>query len=149
MTASRMSMLLPNEVRFYRGPKIVRWVTIAYLVVIMIRSLVHLFAPDGGAESIATVDTSVVGGENIIAMFGQWGAIQVLLASVLGLLVLRYPGFTPLVLLVLLTEPLLRALAAALKPLETTGTAPGASLNWVVVPLLLVLLIVSLCRVKN
>lgn len=144
-----MSMLLPNEVRVYCGPKFVRWVTIAYLVVVMIRSLVHLFAPDGGAESIATVDTSVAGGENIIAMFGQWGAIQVLLASVLGVLVLRYPGFTPLVLLVLLTEPLLRALAGALKPLETMGTAPGASLNWVVVPVLLVLLLVSLRRVEN
>ena len=142
-------MLLPNEVCVYCGPKFVRWITIAYLVMIMIRSLVHIFAPDGGAESIATVDISVAGGENIIAMFGQWGAIQLLLASVLGVLVIRYPGFTPLVLLVLLTEPLLRALAAALKPLETMGTAPGASLNWVVAPVLLVLFIVSLHKVEN
>ena len=144
-----MLILIPNEVRFYHGPRFVRWATFVYLVVIMTRSLVHLFAPDGGAESIATVDTSVAGGENIIAMFGQWGAIQVLLASVLCLLLLRYPGFTPLVLLVLLIEPLLRALAAALKPLETLGTAPGASINWVVVPILLVLLVLSLRRVEN
>ena len=35
----------------------------------------RLFAPDGGAQTIAGVSTAVTGGSNIVAMFGQWGAI--------------------------------------------------------------------------
>jgi hypothetical protein len=40
----------------------------AYLAVIVARSVVHTVAPDGGAESIAAIDTSVDGGSNIIAV---------------------------------------------------------------------------------
>jgi hypothetical protein len=71
-----------------------------------------------------------------VGLFGQWGAIQLLLAGLLWALVLRYRGLLPLVLLVLLLEPVLRALAGRLKPITTTRTAPGAKLNWRVVPVL-------------
>jgi hypothetical protein len=119
-----------------------------YLAVITARSLVHLLAPDGGAESIATIDTSVAGGSNIIALFGQWGAIQLLLAALLWVLIARYPGLVPLVLVVLVLEPFLRAFAGHLKPVRTMGRAPGAALNWVVVPLLLVSLWLSVCPAR-
>jgi len=121
------------------------WFAAAYLVLITARSLIHLFSSDGGAHSIATIDTSVVGGSNIIAIFGQWGAIQLLLALLLWTLLLRYRGFTALVLLTLLLEPFLRSMAGHLKPIETVGTAPGAALNWVVVPILAVMLWMALC----
>jgi hypothetical protein len=39
-----------------------------------------VFSADDGAHSIATIDTSVAGGASIIAPFGQWGAIQLVLA---------------------------------------------------------------------
>lgn len=139
-----VSRLLPDDATDYRGPQFVRWITAAFLVVLTARSLVHVFAPDGGAESIATVDTSVEGGANIIAIFGQWGAIQLLLVALLWVLLLRYRGLTPLVLLVLLLEPFLRALAGQLKPIETVGSAPGEVLNWAVVPVLALLLLLSL-----
>ena len=48
----------------------------AYLVFITTRSLIHLLLPGGGAQSIASIDVQVAGGSNIVAMFGQWGAIQ-------------------------------------------------------------------------
>ena len=121
------------------------WFAAAYLVLITARSLIDLFSSDGGAHSIATIDTSVVGGSNIIAIFGQWGAIQLLLALLLWTLLLRYRGFTALVLLTLLLEPFLRSMAGHLKPIETVGTAPGAALNWVVVPILAVMLWMALC----
>jgi hypothetical protein len=41
---------------------------------------VHIFAADGGANSIAGIAVDVEGGANIVAMFGQWGASQLLLA---------------------------------------------------------------------
>ncbi len=141
--------LLPADPVVGHGPTLPRWFAAVYLIPVTARSLVHLLGADGGAGSIATIDTSVEGGSNIVAIFGQWGAIQLLLALLLWVLLLRYRGFTPLVLLVLLLEPLLREISGLLKPLETMGTAPGAALNLVVVPILAVMLWISLCPARG
>ena len=116
-----------------------------YLSLITVRSVLHLFLPDGGAQSIATIDISGASEANIIALFGQWGASQLLLAALLWLLILRYAGFIPLALLVLAIEPFARGLAGHLKPIVTVGIAPGAALNWVAAPVLLALFWLSLC----
>ena len=139
------SRLLPADPCHYTGPQLPLAFTGIYLLLITARSLIHLLLPDGGAGSIATIDVSVAGGANIIAIFGQWGAIQLLLAGLIWVLLLRYRGLLPLVLCVLLIEPLLRALSGHLKPLETIGIAPGAAFNLVVVPVLGVMLWLSLC----
>jgi hypothetical protein len=143
--APNLSRLLPRDPTSYLGAMIAFWLTALYLVVITVRSCIHLFSADGGAQSIATIDTDVAGGDNIIAVFGQWGATQLLLALVLWVLLLRYRGLLPLVILILLVEPFFRALAGHLKPLDTMGTAPGAALNWFAVPVLAVLLYLALC----
>lgn len=137
--------LLPSDPARFHGPGLALWGAVAWLVVITVRSLIHLAAPDGGAHSIATIDVAVAGGSNIVAIFGQWGAIQLLLALLLWVLVLRYRGLVPLVLAVFVAEPCLRGLAGHLKPIATIGTAPGAALNWVVLPALAALLWISLC----
>ena len=145
----RLAGLLPGSPARFAGPIATRWFAAAYLVLVTARGVVHLVAPDGGAGTIATIDVTVEGGANVIAMFGQWGSIQLLLAALLWLLLLRYRGFVPLVLLVLLVEPLLRDVAGRLKPLETLGTAPGAALNWAVVPVLAAMLWWSLCPERD
>ena len=137
--------LLPPDPSNYLGPAIALVATALYLVLITVRSGIHLFAADGGAQSIATIDTDVAGGNNIIAIFGQWGATQLLLALLLWVLLIRYRGLLPLVILVLLVEPFFRQLSGTLKPVETIGTAPGAALNWFAVPVLAVLLYLALC----
>ena len=129
----------------FAGPTLARGMTVLYLTIITVRSLLHVFLPDGGAQSIATIDTSGASGANIVAIFGQWGAIQLLLAALLWVLIVRYPGFIPLALLVLAVEPFLRGLSGYLKPITTVGTAPGAALNWVVAPVLVLTLWLSLC----
>lgn len=139
--------LLPRDAAAWRGPRLAWWYACGYLVLISVRSLIHLLAPDGGAHSIATIDTSIPGGANIIGLFGQWGGMQLLLAFLLWVLLLRYRGLTPLVLLVLLIEPGLRSLAGHLKPITTVGTAPGAVLNGAVVPVLMIALWLALCPV--
>jgi hypothetical protein len=90
------------------------------------------------------MDVGVEGGANLIALFGQWGAIQLLLALLLWVLLIRYRGLVPLVLLVFLAEPLLREVSGRLKPIETLGSAPGAVLNGLAVPVLAVVLWLSL-----
>jgi hypothetical protein len=145
----RAAGLLPSDPARYDGPTIARWITTALLVVITIRSLVHLFSPDGGAHSIATIDTSVAGGDNIVAVFGQWGASQLLLVGALWVLLLRYRGLIPFILSVLLVEPFLRGISGHLKPISTLATAPGAALNWYVVPVVAVTLYLALCTAQE
>lgn len=145
----RPSGLLPSDPTRYGGPAVAYWITTIFLIVITARSLVHLFSPDGGAHTIATIDTSVAGGDNIIAIFGQWGASQLLLVGALWVLLLRYRGLLPFILCVLLLEPFLRAISGHLKPVLTLGTAPGSALNWFVVPVVLVTLYLALCTAKE
>jgi len=68
--------ILPKVPSTYKGHKSIRIITAVYLLVVVIRSCVHLFTADGGANSIAGIDVSVEGGDNIIAIFHQWGAIN-------------------------------------------------------------------------
>jgi hypothetical protein len=145
----RPASLLPSDPTRYDGPAVARWVTTFLLVVITIRSLVHLFSPDGGAHSIATIDTSVAGGNNIVAIFGQWGASQLLLVGALWVLLLRYRGLIPFILSVLLLEPFLRGISGHLKPIATLATAPGAALNGYVVPVVAVTLYMALCTAEE
>ena len=140
--------LLPNNPTKFEGFRAVRIVTAIYLLVMVVRSCIHLFAADGGAQSIAGIDTSVEGGNNIIAIFHQWGAIQLILAVLLLVLFLRYPGLTPLILLTLALDPVMRFIAGQMMSVTSTGTPPGEALNGAAFCLLALLLIASLIK-KN
>ena len=138
--------LLPKNPTKFEGFRAVRIVTAIYLLVMVVRSCIHLFAADGGAQSIAGIDTSVEGGNNIIAIFHQWGAIQLILAVLLLVLFFRYPGFTPLILLTLALDPVMRFIAGQMMSLTSTGTPPGEALNGASFCLLALLLIASLIK---
>ena len=140
--------LLPKNPTKFEGFRAVRIVTASYLLVMVVRSCIHLFAADGGAQSIAGIDTSVEGGNNIIAIFHQWGAIQLILAVLLFVLFFRYPGFTPLILLTLALDPVMRFIAGQMMSLTSTGTPPGEALNAAAFYLLALLFIASLIK-KN
>ena len=104
---------------------------------------------DGGAQRIATMDISGTGGANLIAIFGQWGASQLLLALLFWVLLFCYRGLVPLVLLIFILEPALRAFVGYLKPVITEGVAPGVAFNWVVVPILAAVFFLSLCPAQS
>lgn len=140
--------LLPDNPTKFEGFRAVRIVTAIYLLVMVVRSCIHLFAADGGAQSIAGIDTSVEGGNNIIAIFHQWGAIQLILAVLLFVLFFRYPGFTPLILLTLALDPVMRFIAGQMMSVTSTGTPPGEALNAAAFYLLALLFIASLIK-KN
>jgi uncharacterized membrane protein HdeD (DUF308 family) len=122
--------ILPKDPSTYKGHKSIRIITALYLLIVVIRSCVHLFASDGGANSIAGIDVSVEGGDNIIAIFHQWGAIQLILAGLLVVLFFRYPGLTPLVVLTLALDPIMRSIAGQMMPVTSQSTPPGEALNW-------------------
>jgi hypothetical protein len=140
--------VFPNELSRFEGFRLIRLIAAVYIFVMVVRSCIHLFAPDGGAQSIAGIDTSVEGGNNIIAIFHQWGAIQLILAVLLLVLFFRYPGLTPLILLTLALDPVLRFIAGQQMSLTTTGTPPGEALNGAAFYLLLILFMSSLVNKK-
>ena len=124
-----INKVFPMDPSMYEGFLFVRIATALLLFVVVVRSCIHLFASDGGAQRIAGIDTSVEGGKNIIAMFHQWGAIQLILAVLLYVLFFRYPGFTPLIVLTLAVEPVMRFVAGRVLSVTSTRKPPGAALN--------------------
>ena len=140
--------LFPNNPTSFEGFRAIRIFTAIYLLVMVVRSCIHLFAADGGAQSIAGIDTAVEGGNNIIAIFHQWGAIQLILAVLLLILFFHYPGLTPLILLTLALDPVMRFIAGQMMSVTSTGTPPGEALNAASFYLLTLLFIASLIK-KN
>jgi hypothetical protein len=144
-----LNKVLPSELSSYLGYRIVRIATALYLMVMIARSSIHLFSSDGGANGIAGIDISVAGGDNIVAIFHQWGATQLLLALFLSLLFIRYPGMTPLIVLTLAVEPVMRLIAGQMKSVTAVGSPPGESLNGLSFVLLTVLFIASVLEKKT
>ena len=140
--------IFPKDPSRFEGFRLIRLIAAVYMFVMVVRSCIHLFAPDGGAQSIAGIDTSVEGGDNIIAIFHQWGAIQLILALLLLVLFFRYPGLTPLILLTLTLDPVLRFVAGQMMSITATGTPPGEALNGAAFYLLLILFMASLVNKK-
>jgi len=136
--------ILPKDPSAFTGFQLVRILLAIYMMVIVIRSCIHFFVSDGGANSIAGIDISVEGGDNIVAIFHQWGATQLLLVLLLCVLFFRYPGLTPLIALTLAIEPIFRFISGKILPLTVQGTPPGESLNGVSFYVLIALFIASL-----
>jgi hypothetical protein len=139
-----LEKVLPKDPVIFEGSQFVRIALGLILLLMVVRSCIHLFASDGGARRIAGVDTSVEGGNNIIAMFHQWGAIQLILAVLLVVLFFRYPGFTPLILLTVALDPVMRFVSSRIMNVTSTRTPPGAALNGPAFVILLLLFLASM-----
>jgi hypothetical protein len=111
------------------------------------RSLAHIFLPDGGAGSIATIplDSFTTNGEaTVIHIFALWGLSQLLFGLLYIVVLWRYQALIPLMYLLILVEYTGRLLLTFAKPIVTDGTAPGAIGNYVLIPLALLMLALSL-----
>ena len=96
MERPRLSLLVPTETASYRGPRFVLYFLAAYNAVGTVRSLIHVCAPDSGARTIATMDVHGKSGRNVVAMLGQWGGAQLLMAGLIWIVLWRYRGLAPL-----------------------------------------------------
>jgi hypothetical protein len=125
----------------YRGHPLALWLLWPAIIAALWRSQHHMLAPDGGAQSIATMPLDLYppgARANIIALFGQWGLSQLLLALLMLLVALRWRALVPLMWLLIVLEAGGRQLVGWAKPVVTLHTAPGAAGN---LPLLLVALV--------
>ena len=110
------------------------------------RSLIHIPAPDGGAQSIATIplDTfSPAAAAVAIHLFGLWGLSQLLLGLVYLYAIFQARTLIPLLYLLAIVEYSVRIALTFLKPIEVAGTAPGGVANYVLVPVLIILFVLS------
>ena len=95
----------------------------------LFRSLEHIFAEDGGAESIAGIPLSSYSSEaanNVVSIFAQWGFSQLVLACILLFVVLKIRELIPLMLLIIALENILRVGIGFYKPLIISADPPGA-----------------------
>ncbi|MGC9523485.1 MAG: hypothetical protein ACP5HG_16620 [Anaerolineae bacterium] len=141
-----LSGLLPPVSARYRGSPLALCFLVLFAVTGTVRSLIHILAPDGGAGTIAGLTIQVDGGGNLVAIFAQWGASQLILALLTWLVVLRYRFLVPAMLAVVTLEQALRIGVGLLKPLDAAAAPPGAIGSTIVLPLALIALALSLRR---
>ena len=131
-----LSILLPPTVdNTIHGPHFAVYLFALIAIVSTVRSCIHIFAPDGGAGSIAGMDLSVAGAGGIVFAFALWGSAQLVYALVQLAVAFRYRALIPAMYLLLFVETGLRMLVGHLKPVTFAHTPPGAIGNYVMLPL--------------
>ncbi len=136
----------------YRGHKIALWVFYLLTTMTIVRSCIHMFKDDGGAQSIATIplDTYTNGGaEAVIFLFAYWGLSQVMFGLLYLIVALKYKSLIPLMYLSLILEYGGRFGLSFYKSIETMGQAPGGVGNMVLPFLCLIMFFLSIRKSKN
>jgi hypothetical protein len=142
-----LAALLPAQAdNTIRGMKLPVYVFTLISIVSLIRSSIHLLAPDGGAGSIAGMNLSVPGADGIIFAFALWGSAQLVYALIQLVVAFRYRSLVPFMYVLLIVETLLRLLVGHTKRVTFAHTPPGAIGNYVILPLASLMLIMSLWR---
>lgn len=106
-----------------------------------------MFSSDGGAQSIATIPLdsfTANSADAVILIFALWGLSQLLIGIVYGIVLWRYQALIPLMYLLMIFEYGMRIVLGEIKPIETTGTAPGAIGDYIIIPLAIIMLVLSL-----
>jgi len=148
-----LNTIFPRKVsNDYQGNPIAKWVFIVITLVTIVRSLIHVIAPDGGAQSIATIpldNYSEAAAATVILMFSLWGLSQLLIGFVYAIVLWRYQALIPFMYVLLIIEYGMRIILGLLKPIETAGTAPGGIGNFIFLPIAILMLILSLLKPKQ
>ena len=115
-----------------------------FTLVGVVRSLLHIFLPDGGAQLIATIPLDSFSEEAkavVIGMFALWGLSQLLSSLVYVYILIKRKELLPFAWFSLLIEYASRWLIGQFKPFETVQTAPGAIGNYVFMLLSVMMLV--------
>ncbi len=133
----------------YRGSPVARWAFLALAGVSIARSCIHLFAPDGGAGSIAGIDLADGGAASIVFTFALWGLSQLIYGLIQLLVALRYRTLIPLMYLLLVVETVGRMAVGRFKPPVLLHVPPGGTADYVMLPLTVLMLVLSLWEGKR
>ena len=145
--------VLPEEINNnYEGRRIALYLFYLFTIMTIARSLVHIFAPDGGAHSIATIPLSSYPAEAtdvVIHIFAEWGLTQLLFGILYVVVLWKYKSLIPLMYVFILTEYTSRLFLSFYKPIILEGTAPGGIGNYILIPLALLMLVLSLQKSRT
>jgi hypothetical protein len=106
-----MRLLPPSTNRSYSGSLVSAYVLTLFGVLTVIPGCIHVFAPDGGAATIAGLDLGQ-NGRLIVALFAWAGATQIAFGIAALVISLRYRDLVPLLLALALLERSLHAVNA-------------------------------------
>ncbi|MFT6807535.1 MAG: hypothetical protein ACJA01_000755 [Saprospiraceae bacterium] len=141
-------MILPIVVNNnYRGQKIALWFFYLITAVTVVRSCIHMFKSDGGAQSIGAIplDTYSDGAAGVvIGIFAYWGLSQLMFGIMQVIVALKYKSLIPLMYLMLILEWAGRFVLGMYKPIETVGQAPGGIGNMVLPFVCLIMFFLSI-----
>lgn len=130
MLAPVLDRLLPPRIdNDYRGHPLALWLFFPITLVTLLRSGIHVFAPDGGAQSIATIPLDAMTQSSaaaVILIFALWGLSQLLLGFVYVAVLWRYRALLSLMYALLIFEYAGRIALGFWKPMQTLERPPGA-----------------------
>jgi hypothetical protein len=137
----------------YRGRAFAKYAFYALAAITIVRSLIHMFARDGGAQSIATIPLGDFSPRNaadtVVLLFALWGLSQLIMGVFYAIVSLRYRSLIPLMYIFIFFEYAMRIVLGHLKPISLAGAAPGEIGNWVLAPAAAVLFLLSILRPKK
>lgn len=140
-----LHVLFPTQAsNLIRGSKLPFYLFILVALIGVGRSLVHIFSPDGGAGSIAGMDLSVSGANEVIFAFALWGSAQLIYALLQWIVILRYRSLVPLMWIVQFLETCGRMLVGRLKPVVFAHTPPGQIQNYLYLALSIAMLALTM-----
>ncbi len=140
-----LGILLPAKAdNTLRGSKWPLYLLILVAIIGSVRSGIHIFAPDGGAGSIAGMNLNVTGANEVIFAFALWGSEQLIFALLQWVVILRYRSLVPLMWFFQLLEVVGRMLVGRLKTVTFAHTPPGAIGNYVFLVLSILMLTLSI-----
>ena len=90
------------------------------------------------------MDLAVSGADGIVFAFALWGSAQLVYALVQLTVAFRHRSLVPLMYVLFILEVLLRMLVGRLRPVTFAHTPPGAWGNYVMLPIALAMLVLSL-----
>ena len=148
-----MNKILPTVIdNTFRGRKIALWFFYLITLVTVVRSCIHIFKYDGGAQSIATIplDTYTdAGAATVILIFSYWGLSQLMFGIIQAIVAFKYKSLIPLMYLMLVIEWGGRFVISLFKTIETTGQAPGGIGNKVLPFICLIMFFLSINESKK
>jgi len=140
--------LLPSCVdNKYRGHRLALWLFVPITLQKFGVSLTHLLTADGGAQSISTIPLDTYppsAAQNIIALFARMGLEQLLFASLLVLVFVRYRAMLPLMYVLIVAQYVGWRVVSEVEPLVLAGRSGASTPALVIAALSVIGLVLSL-----
>ncbi len=148
-----LNRLFPNSIdNTYEGSKFALWMLLPITLLTIYRGGIHVFLPDSGVQSIATIPLDSYSNEaaaNIVAFVAQWGLLQLIMGVFFVFVFLRYRSLVSCAYVLLLIDYVGRNILGTIKPIAAAGTPPGIAMGNILIVLAAVGLALSLRRKKS